>query len=241
MSHRPTRTAILTLQYFSTRLNREEAPPWEGHTNKRDVQAYLEANMENPPSGSTLTRIFQELEDLGYVERNTNYGLRHGRWYPTPKAQRLDPENIIQDSQIDLSQDLEELKEIAERTIDKAGLVGSHKAVWVQGLMDGITGLALLHPDLISKDSLEEMKEQLKVEPEDLQELEEIDQEDLDPEDIRNSPALSTYLSESPKGWECHFCSGYPTFYGLKNYLEHLEEAHDFIIDDIDVLRTFEV
>ena len=88
MSHRPTRTAIKILEYFSERpaLVSDAFPP---HTNKREVAAFLEEEMENPPSSSTLTRIFKELDDQGYIE--AEYGRRSGRWYPTEKAKALEP------------------------------------------------------------------------------------------------------------------------------------------------------
>ena len=233
MSHRPTRTAIKVLEYFSRQQTREECPPWQGHVNKREVQAHLEEEMDSPPSGSTLTRIFTELEDLGYLDRNTQFGLKHGRWYPTQKAQSLNQENRSGDSssKINLAEDLEELKDSAEKTIEGVNLVGLGRTAWIKGLIDGITGLALLHPDMISTDGLDDLEEELKAEPD----------QDIEEEDIRNSPALPTYLAENPTGWECHFCSGYPTYHSLKKYLEHLEEAHDYIIDDIDILRTFEL
>ncbi len=236
MSHRPTRTAIKVLEYFSRQETREEAPPWEGHVNKREVQAYLEGEMDSPPSGSTLSRIFVELESLGYLDRNTQFGLKHGRWYPTQKAQRLDHKN--KDSQgIDLLHDLEELKAVAKKTLDKTGLVGGYRASWIQGLIDGITGLLMLNTDLITEEDLEKLQEHL----EDLKDTEpNTEPEELTEDDIRNSPALPTYLAENPTGWECHFCSGYPTYYSLKNFLEHLEEAHDFIIEDIEELRLYE-
>jgi len=84
--HRTARATILVIELFSQQKTLYEDELDFHATKKKQITSYLDHKMENPPSSSTITRILQELEQLGYIERkyeNTD------RWHPTAVSKQL--------------------------------------------------------------------------------------------------------------------------------------------------------